>query len=117
MFVKGQKSANPTGQSSEVLKAIRHLRRLIAGGLSNITVEDVQKFYRDKNGEIVKTWFLEFLKLAMHYWPDGFVDPDAKPADKAITIRVEVVAPSGKPDARKADPGSLVTSTLQVRNG
>ena len=115
MFIKGQKSANPSGQSAEVLGAIRHLRRLIAGGLRAITVEDMERFYKDKNGEIIKTWFLEFLKLATHYWPDGFVDPDAKPQDKAITIRVEVVAPPGKPSGRKGDPAAgLVMSEIKV---
>jgi len=114
-FIKG-KSGNPSGQSSEVLSAIRHLRRLVAGGLRGITVEDMENFYKDKQGNIIKTWFLEFLKLAIHYWPDGFVDPDAKPIDKAVTIRVEVVAPASKATVRKASsgPAALVDGALKL---
>jgi hypothetical protein len=114
MFVKG-KSGNPTGQSAEALAAIRKIRHLLGASLKNLTVADIEAIYRDKNGNIVKYGLLEYLKLVLHYWPDGFVDPDAKPADKAITIRVEVVAPPGKPGGRKGDPAAgLVMSTIKV---
>ena len=112
MFIKG-KSGNPSGQSAEALAGIRHLRRLLAGSLKGFTLQDIEAIYKDKNGNIVKTGLLEYLKIVTHYWPDGFVDPEAKPIDKAITIRVEVVAPAGKPASRKDDP-RLITSTLKV---
>jgi len=113
---KGQ-SGNLSGQSSEALSGIRHLRRLFAGSVRNVTIEDIESLYRDpKTGAIIRSWFVEYLKILTHYWPDGFVDPDAKPAGKDITIRVEVVAPAGKPAGRQTGPVSqqLVTSTLKV---
>lgn len=116
-WVKGQQSANPSGQSSEMLTAVRHLTRLVAGGLRNITVEDVQKFYRNKDGEIIKSWFLEFLKLAMHYLPTG-VNPDANVSNRAVTIKVEVIASgASRPPASGADApaATVVEGTLEVK--
>ena len=111
---KGQ-SGNVSGQSAEALSGIRHLRRLFAGSVRDITLDDIKSLFRDKNGNIVRSFFIEYLKILTHYWPDGFVDPDAKPIPKDISIRVEVVSPSGKP----VEPGSkdatpLVTSTIKV---
>lgn len=113
-FVKGQSGHPGVTASPEVLAGIRHLKRLIGSDLRNITAEDLQSFYRDHNGKIVRTFFLEYLKLIFHAWVNDFVDPDAKPANKDITIRVEVVAPPGKPASRK-DASQLVTSTIQVQ--
>ena len=118
MFKKG-KSPNPGGQSPEALHAIRHIRRLMAGSLRDITLDDLKAIYRDeKSGKIIKTYLLEYLKMVLHYWPDGFIDPDAKPVNKDINIKVEVVAPLGKLGVHRMDKEqSLVTSTLEVKNG
>lgn len=114
-FQKGNKDyllrQNP---NPEVRAANRHLHRLFAMDIKNLTVDDIRELYRDKKGKIIRNGLLEFLKLILHHWPDGFSDPDAKPEKKDITIRVEVVAPPGKPGSKAMAPSGLVTSTLKV---
>ena len=112
---KGQ-SGNLAGQSSEALAGIRHLRRLFAGSVRDITLDDIKSLYRDpKTGAIIRSWFVEYLKILTHYWPDGIIDPEAKPVSKDISIRVEVVGVGGNGSQKqKASTEQLVTSTLKV---